>query len=75
MLRLCHILALAAFFSLLVTMPSEGEARGDDFADVEFYFSKSGIGDTYDLEIEEPTSDRPKYWKARDDPNLSLIHI
>ena len=69
MLRLCHILALAAFFSLLVAMPSEGEARGDDFADVEFYFSKSGIGDTYDLEIEEPTSDRPKYWKARDDPN------
>ena len=69
MLRLCHILALAAFFSLLVAMPSEGEARGDDFADVEFYFSKSGIGDTYDLETEEPTSDRPKYWKARDDPN------
>ena len=69
MLRLCHILALAAFFSFLAAPSSEAEARGSDFADVEFYFSKTGIGDTYDLEIEEPTSDRPKYWKARDDPN------
>ena len=50
-------------------MPSEAEARGSDFADVEFYLSKTGIGDTYDIQIEEPTSDRPKYWKARDDPN------
>ena len=63
MLRLWHIIATAAFFSLLIAMPSEAEARGSDFADVEFYLSKTGIGDTYDIQIEEPTSD------------LSLIHI
>jgi len=62
-------LAIAAFFSLVVAMPSEAESRGNDFTDVEFYLSKTGIGDTYDLQTEEPTSDRPKYWKARDDPN------
>ena len=70
MLRLWQILTLATFALLVLSAPTEAEARGTDFTDVEFYLDKTGLGSTYDLSTEHPTSTKPKYWKA-----LSLIHI
>ena len=72
MLRLWQILAFAAFALLVSSAPTEAEARGTDFADVEFYLDKTGLGSTYDLSTEELTNEKPKYWKARDDPNQGV---
>ena len=69
MRRFWQVLPLAVFALLVVSTPSEAEARGSDFADVEFYLAKSGVGDTYDLTTESPSAGNPKYWKCRDDPN------
>ena len=69
MRRLWQVLPLAVFALLVVSTPSEAEARGSDFADVEFHLARSGIGDTYDLTTEPPSASNPKYWKCRDDPN------
>ncbi|MED6305584.1 MAG: CARDB domain-containing protein [Candidatus Thermoplasmatota archaeon] len=72
MLRLWQILTLATFALLVLSAPTEAEARGTDFTDVEFYMDKTGLGSTYDLSTEQPTSTKPKYWKARDDPNQGV---
>ncbi len=68
MRRLWQTLALAAFTFLVVSMPSEAESRGNDFADVDFYLSRDCVGENCDLAIEEPMSDKPKHWVAQNDP-------
>jgi len=55
------------FAILAIAVPSSAEET--NFADVEFYLDKTGIGDVYDLSLEEPSANKPKYWKARDDEN------
>ena len=68
MRRLWQTLALAAFTFLVVSMPSEAESRGNDFADVAFYLSRDCVGENCDLAIEEPMSGKPKHWVAQNDP-------
>ena len=62
---LTYTLFLVCFSILLISLPSDAEEYGN----TEFYLAKSGIGDVYDLSIEEPSEATPKYWKCRDDPN------
>ena len=64
---LTYTLFLVSFSILLISLPSDAEEYGN----TEFYLAKSGIGDIYDLSIDEPSEATPKYWKCRDDPNLS----
>ncbi|HIC61860.1 MAG TPA: hypothetical protein EYO72_03910, partial [Marine Group III euryarchaeote] len=68
MRRLWQTLALAVFSFLVVSMPSEAESRGNDFADVAFYLSRDCVGENCDLAIEEPMSGKPKHWVAQNDP-------
>ncbi|MDG1544739.1 MAG: CARDB domain-containing protein [Candidatus Poseidoniia archaeon] len=58
-------LLLFGFSVLLISVPADAEK----YSNTEFFLAKSGIGDTYDLSIEEPSEATPKYWKCRDDPN------
>ena len=58
-------LILLGFAILLTSVPADAEKYGN----TEFFLAKSGIGDIYDLTIDEPSEATPKYWKCRDDPN------
>ena len=58
-------LFLLCFSILLISIPADAEEYGN----TEFFLAKSGIGDIYDLSIDEPSEATPKYWKCRDDPN------
>ncbi|OIR23184.1 MAG: hypothetical protein BEU00_00620 [Marine Group III euryarchaeote CG-Epi3] len=60
-----YSLLLFGFSVLLISVPADAEK----YSNTEFFLAKSGIGDTYDLSIEEPSEATPKYWKCRDDPN------
>ncbi|MEC8216860.1 MAG: hypothetical protein VX022_01645, partial [Candidatus Thermoplasmatota archaeon] len=62
---LTYTLFLVCFSILLSSLPSDAEEYGN----TEFFLAKSGIGDVYDLSIDEPSEATPKYWKCRDDPN------
>ena len=62
---LTYTLFLVCFSILLISLPSDAEEYGN----TEFFLAKSGIGDVYDLSIDEPSEATPKYWKCRDDPN------
>ena len=62
---LTYTLFLVCFSILLISLSSDAEEYGN----TEFYLAKSGIGDVYDLSIDEPSEATPKYWKCRDDPN------
>ena len=66
MQRFWQYLALCAIAFLFTAGPSQAE--DNEYADIEIYFDKVGFGDTYELTTEEPTSERPKYWKAYDEP-------
>ena len=66
MQRFFQYLALCAFAFVITSGPSQ--AAGNEYADVEIYFDKVGFGDTYELTTEEPSSEKPKYWKAYDEP-------
>ena len=68
MRHLWQTLTLAVFAFLVVSIPSEAESRGSDFADVEFYPSRDCIGENCDLATEEPTLGKPKHWVAQNDP-------
>ena len=68
MRRLWQTLALAVFAFLVVSIPSEAESRGSDFADVEFYISRDCVGENCGLVTEEPMSSKPKHWVAQNDP-------
>ena len=57
---------LIALGFLIISIPSE--AGSNEFADVEFYLSRDCIGENCNLAIDEPTSSRPKYWVAQNDP-------
>ncbi len=57
-------LILLIFSILLMSVPADAEK----YSNTEFFLDRSGIGDIYDLAIEEPSGDKPKYWKCRDDP-------
>ena len=57
---------LIALGFLIISIPSE--AGSNEFADVEFYLSRDCIGENCNLATEEPTSSRPKYWVAQNDP-------
>ena len=57
---------LIALCFLIISIPSE--AGSNEFADVEFFLSRDCIGENCNLAIEEPTSSRPKYWVAQNDP-------
>ena len=59
---------LIALGFLIISIPSE--AGSNEFADVEFYLSRDCIGENCNLATEEPTSSRPKYWVAQNDPPL-----
>ena len=59
-------LILLGFAILLTSVPADAEKYGN----TEFFLAKSGIGDIYDLTIDEPSEATPKYWKCRDDPNI-----
>ena len=56
---------LLGFSILLISASADAEKYGN----TEFFLAKSGIGDIYDLTIDEPSELTPKYWKCRDDPN------
>ncbi len=56
---------LLGFSILLISASADAEKYGN----TEFFLAKSGIGDIYDLTIDEPSEATPKYWKCRDDPN------
>ena len=60
-----YSLILLGFAILLTSVPADAEKYGN----TEFFLAKSGIGDIYDLTIDEPSEATPKYWKCRDDPN------
>ena len=60
-----YSLILLGFAILLTSVPADSEKYGN----TEFFLAKSGIGDIYDLTIDEPSEATPKYWKCRDDPN------
>ncbi|MFL2944573.1 MAG: hypothetical protein ACJZ33_00845 [Candidatus Poseidoniales archaeon] len=66
MQRFWQSLMLCAFAFLIIASPSQAE--DNEYADVGIYFDKVGFGDTYELTTEEPTSEKPKYWKAYDEP-------
>jgi len=68
MRRLWQTLALAVFAFLVVSIPSEAESRGSDFADVDFYLSRDCVGEDCGLVTEEPMSGKPKHWVAQNDP-------
>jgi hypothetical protein len=68
MRRLWQTLALAVFAFLVVSIPSESESRGSDFADVDFYLSRDCVGEDCGLVTEEPMSGKPKHWVAQNDP-------
>ena len=68
MRRLWQTLALALFAFLVVSIPSEAESRGSDFADVDFYLSRDCVGEDCGLVTEEPMSGKPKHWVAQNDP-------
>ena len=68
MRRLWQTLTLAVFAFLVVSIPSEAESRGSDFADVEFYISRDCVGENCGLVTEEPMSGKPKHWVAQNDP-------
>ena len=55
-------LSLCVLAFLIMAGPSQAESN--EYADIEIYFDKAGFGDTYELTTEEPTSEKPKYWKA-----------
>ena len=57
---------LIALGFLIISIPSE--AGSNEFADVGFYLSRDCIGENCNLATEEPTSSRPKYWVAQNDP-------
>ena len=57
---------LIALGFLITSSPSE--AGSNEFADVDFYLSRDCIGENCNLATEEPTSSRPKYWVAQNDP-------
>ena len=59
-------LSLCVLAFLIMAGPSQAESN--EYADIEIYFDKAGFGDTYELTTEEPTSEKPKYWKAYDEP-------
>ena len=60
-----YSLILLGFAIILTSAPADAEKYGN----TEFFLAKSGIGDIYDLTIDEPSEATPKYWKCRDDPN------
>ena len=60
-----YTLILLGFSVLLLSVPADAEK----YSNTEFFLDRSGIGDIYDLTIEEPSGDKPKYWKCRDDPD------
>ena len=62
---LTYTLFLVCFSILLISLPSDAEEYGN----TEFFLAKSGIGDVYDLSIDEPSEATPKYRKCSDDPN------
>ena len=66
MQRFLQYLALCAFAFVITAGHSQAEAN--EYADIELYFDKVGFGDNYELTTEEPTSEKPKYWKAYDEP-------
>ena len=66
MQRFWQSFTLCAFALLVLATPSQAESN--EYADIEIYFDKAGFGDTYELTTEEPTSEKPKYWKAYDEP-------
>ena len=68
MRRLWQTLALAVLAFLVVSIPSEAESRGSDFADVDFYLSRDCVGEDCGLVTEEPMSGKPKHWVAQNDP-------
>ena len=59
------LIILLGFVILFITVPADAEK----YSNTEFFLAKSGIGDIYDLTIDEPSEATPKYWKCRDDPN------
>ena len=59
------LIILLGFVILFTTVPADAEK----YSNTEFFLAKSGIGDVYDLTIDEPSEATPKYWKCRDDPN------
>ncbi|MEC8706833.1 MAG: CARDB domain-containing protein [Candidatus Thermoplasmatota archaeon] len=59
------LIILLGFVILFITVPADAEK----YSNTEFFLAKSGIGDVYDLTIDEPSEATPKYWKCRDDPN------
>ena len=52
---LTYTLFLVCFSILLISLPSDAEEYGN----TEFYLAKSGIGDVYDLSIDEPLKLHP----------------
>jgi len=60
-----YSLILLGFSFFLISAPADAEK----YSETEFFLAKSGLGDIYDLEIDEPSEATPKYWKCRDDPN------
>ena len=60
-----YSLILLGFSILLLSAPTDAEK----YSNTEFFLDRSGIGDIYDLSIDEPSGDKPKYWKCRDDPD------
>ena len=66
MQRFWQSLSLCVLAFLIMSGPSQAESN--EYADIEIYFDKAGFGDTYELTTEEPTSEKPKYWKAYDEP-------
>ena len=57
------ILLVFSFFFI------SASADAEKYSETEFFLDRSGIGDIYDLSIDEPSGDKPKYWKCRDDPD------
>jgi len=66
MQRFWQSITLCALALLIIASPSQAESN--EYADIELYFDKVGFGETYELTTEEPTSEKPKYWKAYDEP-------
>ena len=62
---IAYSLILLGLSVLLISAPADAEKYGN----TEFFLAKSGIGDIYDLTVDEPSEATPKYWKCRDDPN------
>ena len=60
-----YSLILLGFSILLLSVSTDAEK----YSNTEFFLDRSGIGDIYDLSIDEPSGDKPKYWKCRDDPD------